>query len=168
MQSMTRTRKQLTLFVNDPTGSIEKIRAECNPEQYHLIPAHITLCREDEIGPITKTLDRVQRILLKTPIRIEFKKAKRFANGNGVLLPSNGKNSEFVALRKSVLGQTILTKEQLPHITLMHPRNSTCTDELFEYIRQQKLPIALEFDKICLIEQKNGGKWTVLNEFYIA
>ena len=42
------TRKQLTLFVKDVQAkAIEAIRRQYNPEQYALIKAHVTLCRED-------------------------------------------------------------------------------------------------------------------------
>jgi len=164
---MTENRKQLTLFVDGPNVTIEKIRAEFNPVQYRLISAHVTLCREDEIASLENTIERVKAITLEKPIRIAFKNAERFAEGKGVLIPATGKNTEFRELRKSILGQPKLTKEQFPHITLMHPRNSNCTDAIFEQIKKRELPTELQFGKISLIEQKNGGKWHVLQEFDI-
>lgn len=165
---MENIRKQLTLFINEPNGNIEKIRAEFNPEQYNLISAHITLCREDEIEPIEKTIARIKTIALAKPIRIEFGKAERFADGKGVFISSSGDNKEFKELRKLVLGQTQMEKEQIPHITLMHPRNSTCSNEIFERIGKYEFPTELEFEKISLIEQINDGKWSVLQEFEIV
>ncbi|MDT0538606.1 MULTISPECIES: 2'-5' RNA ligase family protein [Croceitalea] len=165
---MEKIRRQLTLFINEPNDIIEKIRAKFNPEQYNLIPAHVTLCREDEIEPIVKTIARIESIRLEKPIRIEFGKALRFSDGKGVYLSSFGHNKEFKELRKLVLGPNELKKEQVPHITLMHPRNSTCTDEKFERIENYSLPKVLELGKISLIEQKNGGKWNVLREFNIV
>jgi len=165
---MRKSRKQLTLFINKPNGNIEKIRAECNSEQHSLISAHVTLCREGEIEKIDKVIDRIKSINLKKPIRIEFKKVERFAEGKGVLIPATDKNDEFRELRKSVLGQTKLTKEQYPHITLMHPRPSVCTNEIFNKIEKQDLPTELLFEKISLIEQINGGKWNVVKEFNIV
>ncbi len=165
---MDKIRRQLTLFVNEPNGDIEKIRAEFNPKQYHLIPAHVTLCREDEIEPIEKVIERIKSIVLENPIRIEFGNMERFANGRGVYISSFGDNKEFMELRKLVLGQTELKKEQIPHITLMHPRNSTCTNEIFEKIQNYNIPTELEFRKISLIEQKNSEKWKVLLEFEIV
>ncbi|WP_299335937.1 2'-5' RNA ligase family protein [uncultured Psychroserpens sp.] len=165
---MERIRRQLTLFINEPNGSIEKIRAKFNPRQYHLIPAHVTLCREDEIEPIEKTIQRIKSISLEKAIRIEFGKAERFADGKGVYISSIGSNNEFKALRKLVLGQTELKKEQVPHITLMHPRNATCTNDIFESIGNYDLPTELSFGKISLIEQINSGKWNMLEEFGIV
>lgn len=159
-------RKQLTLFVNTTVAiPIEAIRSEFNPVQYNLIPAHVTLCREDEIEPIQETIKRIQAISLEKPIQIKFKKVARFSNGKGVFMPCAEAYSAFTSLRKTVLGQDMLQKEQLPHITLMHPRNSTCTDEIFTQIKTKKLPTTLAFSKISLIEQKNGGVWKVLDEF---
>jgi 2'-5' RNA ligase len=163
-----KSRKQLTLFIHDSNKVIEKIRAKYNSEQHNLISAHVTLCREDEIEEINKVIERIKLISLKRPIRIEFKKVERFSEGKGVLIPAIDKNIEFRELRKSVLGQTKLTKEQYPHITLMHPRNSECTNEIFKKIKSQNLPTELIFERISLIEQIKGEKWNVIKEFNIV
>lgn len=165
---MEENRKQLTLFIEEPSGSIEKIRTEFNPEQSALISTHVTLCREDEIEHLADVIKRIKSIQLPNPVRVEFQEVKRFSNGKGVLIPAADLNIEFIELRKSVLGQEELKKEQLPHITLMHPRNSTCTNEIFKQITERTFPTKLEFSKISLIEQKNGGKWKVLQEFDIV
>ncbi len=165
---MNEIRKQLTLFIEKSNENIEKIRAEFNPEQFDLIKAHVTLCREDEIEPIDKIIERIRSINLKKPIRIEFNGAERFAGGNGVLIPAKNENIEFRELRETILGQNKYLKEHFPHITLMHPRNSKCDDEKFEQILNRELPTVLEFEKISLIEQKNGGKWKILSEFKIV
>lgn len=164
---MEKIKRQLALFINEPNGNIEKIRAEFNPLQFNLISAHVTLCREDEIEPTEKTIERIKSICLEKPIRIRFGKVERFAEGKGVYISSVGDNTEFKDLRKLVLGQTQLEKEQVPHITLVHPRNSTCTDEIFEKIVNYDLPNEIEFGKISLIEQKNNGKWNEIYEFEI-
>lgn len=162
---MQNIRKQLTLFIHQPNGVIEKIRREFNPVQYHLIAAHVTLCREDEIEPMAATIKRLKTISLPKPLQLQFTTAKRFANGKGVFIPTVGHNHQFVALRKEVLGQSELIKEQIPHITLMHPGNATCTDQLFEQIKTYQLPTQLSFKTISLIEQQNGGKWKIVEEF---
>ena len=47
----TNSRRQVTLFVPDPTRSmLEAIRKRLDPVQYRLIRAHVTLCREDELA----------------------------------------------------------------------------------------------------------------------
>ena len=47
----------------------------------------------------------------------------------------------------------------------MHPRNSVCTDEIFRQIQQIEFPKTLAFSKISLIEQQDGNKWQVIEEF---
>ncbi len=162
---MNEIRKQLTLFVDDPSGVIEKVRAKYNPVQYDLIPAHITLCREDELTSLDSIIKKLNSIALKNPIKISLHKVERFAEGKGVFIPATAANHEFRELRKLALGQTELRKEQLPHITLMHPRNSSCTDVIFKEIKKASFPNEVSFSKISLIEQRNGRKWNVLQEF---
>ena len=165
---MQEIRRQLTLFINQPDGNIERIRSKYNHVQFNLIPAHVTLCREDEIEPIEKTIERLESISMNAPIHIDFGKVERFSSGKGAFIPPVGENKEFTQLRQLVLGQTDLIKKQIPHITLMHPRNSTCDSEIFRHIQKYELPAKLEFRKISLIEQINGGKWNVLQEFDIT
>ena len=147
---------------------IEKIRREFNPVQYELISAHVTLCREDEITPIDNVLENIKSIKLDQPLIIRFDTVDRFENGKGVWLSASADNKQFQELRMEILKGVSDTPRQLPpHVTLMHPRNSNCTDDKFYRIKQYKLPTKLLFDKISLIEQRNGGRWTILDEFEI-
>jgi 2'-5' RNA ligase len=165
---MRQSRRQLTLFIPGRNETIEKIRAEFNPEQYSLIAAHVTLCREDEIEPVEKVIANIRSIAWDKLVRIEFSLPERFENGKGVFLPAKRDNPDFYALRKAILeGLNEYPETPLPHITLMHSRNSTCTDIIFERIRKYELPSELIFDKISLIEQHNGGKWRIIEQFPI-
>ncbi len=148
---------------------IEKIRAEFNPIQFKLIPAHVTLCRENEIEPIEKVIENIKSFSLDNPLRIEFDKVERFDNGKGLLIPAKSENTDFNELRKSILkGLIEFPVDHHPHITLMHPRNSTCTDQIFNEITKYKLPIELSFDTISLIEESNDGQWKIKNQFPIT
>lgn len=162
-------RRQLTLFVEQTAAEqIELIRQEFNPRQFELIKAHVTLCREDEIINLEKVKSNLL-LLTTSEINIEFGKIKRFDNGNGLFLPATNNNVEFDNLRKQVLsGLTDHPRKQKAHITLMHPRNSTCTDNIFKQLALIELPTKLNFKKINLIEQKNGERWEVLEEFNLA
>jgi 2'-5' RNA ligase len=165
---MRQIRRQLTLFVTGGAEEIDKIRAEFNPEQYRLIAAHATLCREDEIEPIEKVIENIRSIQWDKPVRIAFDAPERFENGKGVFIPAKRDNPQFYELRKAVLnGLNEFPRKPLPHITLMHPRNSTCTDIVFEQIKKYELPTELFFDTVSLIEQHNGGKWIIIEEFPI-
>lgn len=159
-------RRQLTLFINKADAAqIEEIRSRYNPQQQQLIDAHVTLCREDEIANIDSILDNLKNINQKT-ITLFFGQPIRFDNDTGVLMPAAGANEAFHLLRKQVLHGLIHNpKQHEPHITLMHPRNSTCTDEIFEAIKKVTLPKKFSFNSISLIEQVDDGQWKTLNTF---
>lgn len=161
-------RRQLTLFVEPIDAlTIERVRQRFNPQQFELIKAHVTLCREDELKDLEKVIANLF-LLIETQrsIHIEFSKVKRFENGKGVFLLATGENKEFKELRKQVLNSLYDNPgNHEPHITLMHPRNSTCNDEIFSEIEKLILPAKLEFKRISLIEQENGGQWRVVREF---
>jgi len=159
-------RQQLTLFVDKKDASeIESIRRKFNPEQQQLIDCHVTLCREDEIANIDKVLDNLQN-LDTSAITIQFGQITRFDNDKGVLLPASGDNEQFQQLRKKILtALNMPVRFHEPHITLMHPRNSNCTDEIFEEIKSVKLPASLKFDTVSLIEEIDGGQWQIINRF---
>jgi hypothetical protein len=165
---MNEIRRRLTLFLNGKADSIESVRAKFNPVQFDLIPAHITLCREDEIEQTELEIRNINTIFRKTPIFIKFDAPRRFAESKDVFIPAQSENAEFHELRENILGLREFPRIHLPHITLMHPRNSTCTDQIFDQIKAYDFPTELGFDKISLIEQINGGKWQILEEFSIV
>ena len=163
------TRKQLTLFISEHNETIEQVRAQFNPIQHKLIAAHVTLCREDELEPIEKVIENIKSINKLEPLRLEFGPPERFENGKGVFIPAKKSNTAFFELRETILkGLNDHPREYLPHLTLMHPRNSTCTDNTWEYIQRLELPTEVLFDKISLIEQRNGGSWVTLKQFSIT
>lgn len=97
---------------------------------------------------------------------MEFDEIERVENGKGVLIPAKSTNDKFDDLRALILKDADSKPDKYrAHITLMHPRSSTCTDETFECIAAHKLPSMLYFDKISLIQQTNGGKWVVVEQF---
>ncbi|WP_207431483.1 2'-5' RNA ligase family protein [Sabulibacter ruber] len=163
------TRHQLTLFLTENQETIERIRARFNPAQFRLIPAHVTLCREEELQDLDKVRANLAAIKLATPLQVNLGQILRTADGKGAFLPSAGENRQFHAVRKAVLtGVVEHPRDHQPHVTLMHPRNSACTDEIFAQLMQHKFPAQLKFRTISLIEQKAGGKWNILQEFRIA
>lgn len=161
-------RRQLTLFVEPiDAGIIEKVRQEFNPVQFELIRAHITLCREDEIENLEKVISNIIS-LPQTEIIIEFEKVERFDNGKGLFLPAIN-DIDFSNLRRIVLKDILENpRSQRAHITLMHPRNSTCTDQILKQVGMLNLPSKLKFKKISLIEQENSEPWKILREFNLA
>ena len=163
---MNNKRTQLTLFIPDQDAvAIEKVRKQYNPEQYKLIHAHVTLCREDELGQIDHVMLNLEQLQFKC-FPIDFGKVERFSQGKGVLLPAIGDNEVFQKLRSTVLKGIInQPRKHEPHITLMHPRNATCTDEIFESIPKNSFPQQITFYEISLIEQEIGEKWQILKTY---
>jgi hypothetical protein len=159
-------RRQLTLFVEPEDAlTIEKVRTKFNPRQSELIKCHVTLCREDEIENLETVRINLMH-LTQTEMVIQFGKAIRFDNGKGLLLPELPDHQSFHELRRQILkGLFDNPRLQEPHITLMHPRNATCTDDIYEEIFNIPFPTELVFKKISLIEQRNGGPWKTLQTF---
>ncbi|TDX02167.1 2'-5' RNA ligase family protein [Dinghuibacter silviterrae] len=153
-------RRQLTLFVEENDAiRIESVREKFNPVQCTLIQSHVTLCREDELVNLEKIVENLRKLDAQ-PVTIKFAGVARFDNGKGVFLPGATANNEFHQLRKKILqGATDLIRQIVPHITLMHPRNSCCTDDIFEVIRTMDLPTCLTFNEVSLIEQIGAGRW---------
>lgn len=163
---MNLKRIQLTLFVDEKdSAAIEQVRSTFNPAQYDLIKSHVTLCRENELTDMEKVTQNLLA-LNHDSIYIDFGSVARFSEGKGLLMPAIGANEHFHAVRKLILKGIIGEPGiQEPHITLMHPRNASCTDEIYKEIKKISLPNRLKFNKISLIEQINGSKWNVLKVF---
>lgn len=165
--SMKKVRRQLTLFVEKNDAEIiEQLRMEFNPAQYRLIKSHVTLCREEELEQAGKIAGRLS-VLNYGPLIIDFGPAERFSEGKGVWLPGAGNNEPFHALRKYILQEKAEIKNTVPHITLIHPRNASCTDNIFETIKKANLPQQLLFKTISLIEQENDAEWKLIDVFKI-
>lgn len=157
-------RRQLTLFVDEKySGEMENVRKKYNPVQFGLIKAHVTLCREDELENISPVMTRL-KLLKSRLVTLHFGKAERFAGGKGVLLPVLNDQAEYHNLRKEVLENSGIRFPE-PHITLMHPGNSTCTNEIFSEIQKLEFPPSIIFSKISVIEQTNGERWKITDEF---
>ncbi len=159
-------RKQLTLFVEESDAeTIEKVRKEFNPVQSEIIKSHLTLCREDEIKDLEKVINNLKNLRSES-LTMQLGKIERFNEGRGVFIPAKDKNNEFQNLRKLVLnGLTEQPRHQLPHITLIHPRNAACTDDIFKQLKKVIFPVQLTFKKIYLIEQDGVNPWKITREF---
>ncbi|MEL7221110.1 MAG: 2'-5' RNA ligase family protein [Bacteroidota bacterium] len=159
-------RKQLTLFLEtSESESIERIRKKFNPKQFALIKSHITLCREDEIEDLSLVLNNLAQMEVEE-FELSVNGLERFSEGKGVFIKMADEERKFHQLRTVILqnGHSV-PREHQAHITLMHPRNSTCDDEKFKAIQQVELPQKLRIRKICLIEQEMGKAWRVLREY---
>ncbi|MEM0925647.1 MAG: 2'-5' RNA ligase family protein [Planctomycetota bacterium] len=149
-------RHQASLYLSD-AGAIETLRQRFNPRQAELIPAHVTLCREDEVGDWDLLRARASD-LCPFELRLEFGAAIR--DRDLVYLPVVSGEAEFRELRADLLGTR--PRDHDPHITLIHPRNGRCTDRDFREISRLAEPFGHVFRSIRVIEQRDGGKWRTL------
>lgn len=159
-------RLQLTLFLGESDSfEIEKFRKKFNQVQFELIKTHITLCREDEIESLEKIKANLKSLLLK-PFILNLGRPVRFSEGKGLLIPIIGNASKFHKLRLKIL-KGVIKKPRVhePHITIIHPRNATCTDEIYDLLQNYQFPSKVSFDSISLIEQIQDEKWSVLEVF---
>lgn len=159
-------RHQLTLFIEDYQQTIESFRADYNPRQHALIAAHITLCREDELEQLDTVLGNLRKIEWQQPLSVMLGPIERFADGKGLMLPGHGSNEAFHQLRARVL-QGIIDepRNHQPHLTLIHPRNGTCTDAVFAIAGKQNWPTQLKFTNVFLINQHQGDPWLFKERF---
>jgi 2'-5' RNA ligase len=151
-------RRQLSLFVPaEASAALEAVRQQVDPVQHQLIPAHVTLCRDDESGDET-----VRRLasLRHGPLTLRFGRAVRFS-GHGLLLPCIEGEPAFQTLRAAVLG-TAVHAQQHPHLTLAHPRNPKAPGNALESTAQLPATLTVTFSAIHLIEQRDGAPWRVL------
>lgn len=162
---MIPSRRQATLFL-DGYPLIDRLRREFNPVQASLIDSHVTLCRENEVADWEDLRKRAQQCSLG-PFTLPFGKPER--EGNLVLIRVLGEATPFHQWRSALL-DTPTTRAQPfgAHITLIHPRNGTCSDEDFVRLSMQLEPMEVTFREIALIEQHGGGAWNVLEKIAMA
>ena len=158
-------RIQLSLFI---TGAIreeiERVRQRVDPVQSALIPAHVTLCREDELSG--ETLDALaMRLAGCAPLRLAFGDVVAFG-GHGIMARCSEGAELYSRLRRSVLGAD--AREARPHITLAHPRNPRAPGNALDAI-DLEFPLHVVFDTAMLIEEEAAGlPWRVIREFPIG
>jgi 2'-5' RNA ligase len=161
---MHEIRKQLSMYVpNDAAKEIEAVRKVVDPIQSNLIPAHITLCREDELHEFSTA--RLAHIPLK-PITLRFGKPEIFSV-HGLLLNCIDGEDEFRLLREYLLASKNI-KNQRPHITLAHPRNPKSDGNLLSNTSPLPEMIEITFPTIYLIEQVLSEPWRVLETYALS
>ncbi len=158
-------RSQLTMFVPENfTAPIEAIRRVVDPVQLGLIPAHVTLCREDELENYVGWQDRLA-VLPPESIRLTllFGRAVSFS-GHGIMLPCIEGIEKFRNLRQAILGRDTIRDTQ-PHLTLAHPRNPKAPGNAIEIAEELPSEFEVTFDTIRLIEQVDKLPWKVIETF---
>src|SRR5687767_11721757 len=99
------TRLQLSMYVPPNVATeLEAVRRIVDPIQSKLIPPHVTLCREDELGELESIKARLRRLLFE-PLTLRFGRPEAFA-GHGLLLECVGGANQFRALREYLLASS--------------------------------------------------------------
>lgn len=154
-------RSQLSLFVPPHVGAeLESIRRIADPVQCRLIPAHVTLCREDELAGFTLA-DLQARLghARPGPVTLRFGPPERFGT-HGMLMPCIGGTAAFQALREVVLGARPV-RPHAPHLTLAHPRNPRAPGNALESAAALRAGLSITFDQVRLIDQVDDAPWVV-------
>lgn len=156
-----RIRSQLSLLVPpESSPDLEAIRRVVDPVQSRLIPAHVTLCREDELLGFGIP-DLRERLAHARPeaITLQFGPPERFAE-HGILLPCIGGTDAFQALRTIVLGDQS-ARPHAPHLTLAHPRNPKAPGNDLSNTAPLRHGLRITFGAVHLIEQVDETPWVV-------
>ena len=152
------TRRQLSLFLPEAQRLlVERIRLRLDPIQHALIPAHVTLCRDDELPylqQLTQRLDRLEPFL----ITMKFGEPQELPDGCVLLRPSLGLE-EFQALRQSILG--LSAPAYGAHLTLLHSRNASGAVHDLTAIARELADLVVTFNTVSLIEQHGCDPWQV-------
>jgi hypothetical protein len=157
-------RRQLTLFVDEPWRSrLQQHRVVLDPVQAALIPAHVTLCRDDEVASLDEATF-VKRVAAwpHGPLDLSFGAAQR-VEGHGVLLRCVHGAGVFHTLRQWLL-HDVEARGLGAHLTLAHPRNPRAVGNTDEVLAAVPTALALTFASVALIEQHGTAPWKVLRE----
>ena len=157
---MSATRDQLSLFVSGTEGErLDALRRELDPVQAGLIPAHVTLCREDELTALPHLAPRLSDPVAVT---LRFGPPERF-HEHGILLPCIAGQDAFDALRRQLLGRSDI-RHQSAHLTLAHPRNPKATGNRLPLAELAELGegLALTLTDLRWIRQTGAQPWQTL------
>jgi hypothetical protein len=158
-------RRQLTLFLPLAQRAItDSIRQRLDPLQHGIIPAHVTLCRDDELTA-WQELNQHLANLGHFSVVMKFGEPEVLSDGCVLLRPTRGAE-QFQNLRQSILGPS--AKHHGAHITLLHPRNAAGVTYNLEEIAQSLGSLVVTFRTISLVEQHGIGPWLVRQDYGAA
>jgi hypothetical protein len=159
------TRRQLSLFLPEAQRSlVDPIRQRLDPIQHALIPAHVTLCRDEELPEWRELTQRLEG-LGQFSITMQFGDPLELPDGC-VLLRQTVGTEQFQHLRQSILGTA--SRASKAHLTLLHPRNATGALHDLAAIGRELAGLVVTFRTISLIEQCGCDPWQVKGEYGAA
>jgi hypothetical protein len=158
-------RRQLTLLLPpEQRVAIDCIRQRLDPLQHARIPAHVTLCRDEELEPWGDVERRLER-LGSFAIDLRFGAPESLPDGCILLRPVRG-IGRYRQLRRSILGPS--AREHGAHITLLHPRNAHGVECDMQRLGGEVPRLAVVFRAVSLIEQEGDAPWQVRRHYGAA
>ncbi len=161
-------RIQLSMYASSGVSAqLEDLRLLLDPVQCRLIPAHVTLCSEEDLSPavLHDLRSRLEHAEM-AQLTLTFGPAQAFGD-HGIMLPCISGEPQFQALRAHVLGHPP-QRHQTPHLTLAHPRNPKAPGNHISHTALLPREIRIHFNDIRLIEQREAGPWRVMETFTLA
>ncbi|MBT9489619.1 MAG: 2'-5' RNA ligase family protein [Rubrivivax sp.] len=140
---------------------LEVLRQRLDPAQAALIPAHVTLCREDELSALD--VDALVTRIHTWPhgtLTLAFGAPQRF-QGHGVLLPGVQGDDAFQRLRQWLLADPA-ARVHHAHLTLAHPRNPRAPGNTDAALAGVPTALRLGFAQVALVQQAGAEPWQVL------
>ena len=155
-------RRQLTLLLpSEQRTAVDLVRRRLDPKQHAVIPAHVTLCRDDELGPWEAIRQRLERL---TPVALAMRFGEPQVLPDGcILLRATQGMEAYQALRHAILGKT--ARDHGAHITLLHPRNAPTAESDWTTIAQAVSGLAVVFRTVSLVEQQGDAPWRVQRDY---
>lgn len=138
------------------------VRRVVDPVQSRLIPAHVTLCRDEDLDGVQPDDVRVAAAGMDG-LTLAFGPAER-AGEHGILLPCVDGQADFHALRARLLG-VAAPRERTAHLTLAHPRNPRAPGNDLLVARTLPVPLVATFTRVHWIEQAGDAPWQVRHTF---
>jgi hypothetical protein len=161
-------RRQLTLFLSMPAkGIVDHVRQHLDPSQFARIPAHITLCYDDEIqdwAQVSACLGAIAPEEIRFDFTIEG--ARSFeAEGKGIYLSTSERSGFFELARSRLLATSCSRRSHVkPHITLLHPRHAIDREHGWTLIDATVFPDCTAIHQISLVEFRES-RWSVVHTF---
>lgn len=155
---------QLSLFVAEPERSvIDEVRKKYDPRQHANIPAHVTLCRDNEVDDWCR-LKRKLAEFSEASLQFIIDEVEELSD-RCILMRLRPPATSFHELREHLLGNDC--SSTIPHITLLHPKNAQGNSPL-ERIRNETLPTVVHFSEINLIIRTESGVWRMKSTYPIG
>ena len=143
---------------------IDHVRQRMDPVQFAKIPAHVTLCYDDEIQDWNYVAGCFEA-LAPEGIRFNFtvEGARSFAaEGKGIYLGIAEQSGFYTLARSRLLATSSSARKQVrPHITLLHPKHARDGADGWTLVDSMGFPERILIHQISLIELRESA-WTVV------